>query len=82
MKPTYYIRDTKTGRFYGGHTHYIPWIDNAFTDCLEFAVAYTKAKDAKEAVKKFYKTKYESDGNTPLKRGRLEVVKLQFVRVR
>lgn len=78
MKERYYIADTETGRLYMGETEYIPWVLNAFTDDYRFALPFDDINVAKELCEGFYKTKTEFDGNTPLKVGRLSVVKVEF----
>lgn len=84
VKETYVIVDTEKGRInnlFFGDSEYIPWITHSFTDELIFARFFTSRLLAQELCDKFTKTKCEFDGNTPLKPGRLKVMKIALVPV-
>lgn len=76
MEEIFVIVDTETGNFYQGGTEYTPWIINAFTNRLSFALKYESKDKAYEDLKWFEETKTEFDGNTPLKKGRLAVMQI------
>ena len=81
MKDRFYIVDTKNKTFYRGETDSIPWIINGFTDNFVYAKEYATEAAAKAACKRFENEKFEFDGNTPLAKGRLAVVKMTFTAV-
>ena len=84
MKDTYVIMDTEEGRanpFFSVDSGYIPWIVHSFTDELRFARTYPTEEAAQEDCDRFMKEKYDFDGNTPLRPGRLRVAKVTFVPV-
>ena len=76
MEEIFVIVDTETGNLYQGGSEYTPWIINAFTNRLLYAWKYESKDIAYDALKWFYKTKTEFDGNTPLKKGRLAVMQI------
>ena len=78
MENTYYIIDTETGRLFMGDTEYCPWILNAFTDHVLHAYAFYREDEAKRWCARYEKTKTDYNGNTPLKKGRLAVAKLEL----
>ena len=59
----------------------VPWIVNAFTSDLQYAKRYKTVEDARKDCDRFTKEKFEFDGNTPLKPGRLKVMKIALVPV-
>lgn len=59
----------------------VPWIVNAFTNDLQYAKRYKSIEEAQRDCDRFTKEKFEFDGNTPLKPGRLKVMKLALVPV-
>lgn len=79
----YVIVDTesRTNRLFSADTEYIPWILHAFTDRIDCARIYYSRERAEADCDRFTKTKFEFDGNTPLKPGRLKVMKLALVPV-
>ena len=84
INDAYVIVDTGEGRknrlFYND-SPYHPWIIHSFTDELRFAVLYSSLEEARQDCETFMKTKFEFDGNTPLKPGRLKVMKIALVPV-
>ena len=84
IRDAYVIVDTKEGRInnlFSTDTGYIPWIVHAFTDELRFARIYHSRELAEADCDYFTRTKFEFDGNTPLKPGRLKVMKIALVPV-
>lgn len=84
MKDTYVIVDTGDrgcNRLFYTDSPYLPWLAHSFTDELRFAVQYNSLYDAKRDCEAFMKTKFEFDGNTPLKPGRLKVMKIALAPV-
>lgn len=84
IKDAYVIVDTKECRInnlFSADTGYTPWIVHAFTDCLACASIYHSREQAMADCDYFTRTKFEFDGNTPLKPGRLKVMKLALVPV-
>lgn len=79
---SFYIVDRKTNKFYRGETEYIPWIVNAFTDRFQFARVYQTAEEARKVCEEFQRTKQGFDGNTPLEKDRLMVVRRRFEEVK
>lgn len=79
MKLEYYIMDKDRRLFYMGPTEYHPWICHAFTDNHRYAIGFLTAEDAAKMIAYFEQTKTEFDGNTPLAKGRLIVVRVEFV---
>ena len=83
------IVDTECGKgcnLYKGETAYVPWlavpwIANAFTDDLQCAKRYKSVEKAQRDCDRFTKEKFEFDGTTPLKPGRLKVMKIALVPV-
>lgn len=78
------IVDAKSGKgcdLYQGETAYVPWIVNAFTNDLRYAKRYKSIEEARRDCNRFTKEKFEFDGNTPLKPGRLKVMKIALVPV-
>lgn len=73
--------ESRANRLFCTDSRYAPWIANSFTDELRFAVLFTSRRHAQELCDKFTKEKFEFDGNTPLKPGRLKVMKIAFVPV-
>lgn len=83
-KEVYVIVDTEEGRInnlFFVDSGYLPWIVHSFTDELSFARFFTSKDLAQELCDKFTKEKPEFDGNTPLKPGRLRVMKVALVPV-
>lgn len=83
-KEAYVIVDTKKGRInnlFSVDSGYIPWIVHSFTDELSFARFFTSKDLAQELCDKFTKERFEFDGNTPLKPGRLKVMEIALVPV-
>ena len=79
IKDTYVIVDTEDqvcNRLFYNNSPYTPWIVHSFTDELKFATLYHSLEEAKKDCETFMKTKFEFDGNTPLKSGRLRVMKV------
>ena len=79
MKDAYVIVDTgdrACNRLFYNDSPYRPWIVHSFTDELRFAVLYNSLEEAKKDCETFMKTKFEFDGDTPLKPGRLKVMKV------
>ena len=71
---------------YRGETDHIPWlavpwIANAFTNDLQYAKRYKSIEKAQRDCDRFTKEKFEFDGTTPLKPGRLKVMKIALVPV-
>lgn len=79
---TFYIVDRKTNKFYCGESEYIPWIVNSFTDRFQFARVYQTAEEARKVCEEFQRTKQGFDGNTPLEKDRLMVVRRCFEEVK
>lgn len=79
----YVIVDTesRTNLLFSADTEYIPWILHAFTDRIDCARIFYSQEQAEAYCNYFAKTKFEFDGNTPLKPGRLKVMKLALVPV-
>lgn len=79
------IVDTKRGKrcnlYQGGKDYYISWIATAFTSDLRYAKLYGSIENAQRDCDRFTKEKFEFDGNTPLKPGRLKVMKIALVPV-
>lgn len=78
------IVDTEYGKgcnLYQGETDYVPWIVNSFTSDLQYAKRYESIEEAQMDCDRFIKEKFEFDGNTPLKPGRLKVMKIALVPV-
>lgn len=84
LQDTFVIVDTgdrMCNRLFYNDSPYHPWIIHSFTDELRFAILYHSLEEAKRDCETFMKTKFEFDGNTPLKPGRLKVMKLALVPV-
>ena len=84
MRDQFVIVDTKFDKgcnLYQGETAYIPWIVHAFTSDLQYAKRYESLEEAERDCNRFTKEKFEFDGNTPLKPGRLKVMKIVLVPV-
>lgn len=84
MNDAYVIVDTEEGRknrLLYNDSPYRPWIVHSFTDELRFAILYSSLEEARQDCETFMKTKFEFDGNTPLKPGRLKVMKIALVPV-
>ena len=84
MKDTYVIVDTgdrACNRLFYNDSPYRPWIVHSFTDELRFAILYHSLGEARRDCDRFTKEKFEFDGNTPLKPGRLKVMKIALVPV-
>ena len=79
MRDQFVIVDTacsKSCNLYQGETDYVPWIVNAFTNDLQYAKRYESIEEAQKDCDRFTRERFEFDGNTPLKPGRLKVMKL------
>ena len=79
MKDAYVIVDTGdrvANRLFYNDSPYRPWIVHSFTDELRFALLYDSRERAEADCDYFTRTKTEFDGNTPLERGRLRVMKV------
>lgn len=84
MKDAYVIMDTEEGRsnrLFFFDSPFRPWIVHSFTDGIKFAALYETREQAQEDCDRFMKEKYDFDGNTPLKPGRLRVRKVVFAPV-
>lgn len=85
MTDQFVIVDTKCGKrcnlYRGGKDNYISWIVNAFTSELQYAKRYDSIEEARRDCNRFTKEKFEFDGNTPLKPGRLKVMEIALVPV-
>lgn len=84
IRDAYVIVDTEEGRdnpLFSADTAYVPWIVHAFTDCLAYASIYHSREQAVADCDYFTRAKFEFDGNTPLKPGRLKVMKLALAPV-
>jgi len=84
LQDTFVIVDTGDrvcNRLFYNDSPYHPWIVHSFTDELRFAILYHSLEEAKRDCETFMKTKFEFDGNTPLKPGRLKVMKIALVPV-
>ena len=85
MIDQFVIVDTACGKIcnlYQGETGYVPaWIVNAFTNDLQYAKRYDSLEEAQRDCNRFSKERFEFDGNTPLKPGRLKVMKIVLVPV-
>lgn len=84
MTDQFVIVDTKYGKgcnLYQGEAAYVPWIVNSFTSDLQYAKRYESIEEAQVDCDRFIKEKFEFDGNTPLKPGRLKVMKIALVPV-
>ena len=84
MKYQFVIVDTAHGKscnLYQGETDYVPWIVNSFTNGLRYAKRYRSIEEAQRDCDRFTREKFEFDGNTPLKPGRLKVMKIVLVPV-
>ncbi len=79
---SFYIVDRKTNKFYCGESEYIPWIVNSFTDRFQYARVYGTAEEARKDCEKFQKTRQDFDGNSPLEKDRLMVVRRCFEEVK
>lgn len=82
MKDTYVIVDTEgraCNRLFYNDSPYRPWIIHSFTDELRFAILYNSLEEAKRDCDRFTRERFEFDGNTPLKPGRLKVMKIALV---
>ena len=85
VKDTYVIVDTGDrvcNRLFYNNSPYRPWIVHSFTDELRFAILYRSLEEARRDCETFMNTKFEFDGNTPLKPGRLRVMKVALVPVK
>ena len=79
MKDKFVIVDTAQGKncnLYQGETGYVPWLINSFTSELQYAKRYESLEEAQRDCNRFNKERFEFDGNTPLKPGRLKVMKI------
>lgn len=84
MTDQFVIVDTAYGKscsLYQGETNYVPWIVNSFTNDLQYAKRYESLEEAQRDCNRFNKERFEFDGNTPLKPGRLKVMKIVLVPV-
>lgn len=84
MRDKFVIVDTAHGKgcnLYQGETDYVPWIVDAFTNVLQYAKRYSSLEEAQRDCDRFTRERFEFDGNTPLKPGRLKVMKIVLVPV-
>ena len=84
MRGQFVIVDTACSKgcnLYQGETNYIPWIVHAFTSDLQYAKRYDSLEEAQRDCDRFTRERFEFDGNTPLKPGRLKVMKIVIVPV-
>lgn len=84
MTDPFVVVDTEKGRLnclFARDSMYIPWIVHSFTDEFRFAMFFTSRRRAQELCDKFTRERFEFDGNTPLKPGRLKVMKIALVPV-
>lgn len=72
---------SKGCNLYQGETDYVPWIVNAFTNDLQYAKRYESIEEAQRDCDRFTRERFEFDGNTPLRPGRLKVMKIVLVPV-
>lgn len=79
------IVDTKRGKrcnmYHGGEDCCISWIVTAFTSDLRYAKLYGSIEEARRDCDRFTREKFDFDGNTPLKPGRLRVMEIALVPV-
>ena len=81
MGDFYLIQDTTSGKFFCEDTDYIPWIVYAFTDDFRLARFYRTLETAKAECERMTDENYGYDGNTPLEKGRLSVMKVELAKV-
>lgn len=84
MKDMYVIMDTdesRANRLFFTDSQYIPWIVHSFTDELKFAAIYASREEAQQVCDYFTAARFDFDGDTPLKPGRLRVKKIVFAPV-
>lgn len=85
MIDQFVIVDTKPGKrcnlYHGGKDYYVSWIVTAFTSDLQYAKRYESFEEAQKDCDRITREKFEFDGNTPLKPGRLRVMKVALVPV-
>lgn len=84
VKDTYVIVDTgdqACNRLFYNDSPHSPWLTHSFTDELRFAILYHSLEEARRDCDRFTRERFEFDGNTPLKPGRLKVMKIALVPV-
>lgn len=84
MNDVYVIMDTgesQENRLFFTDSQYVTWIVHSFTNELKLVAIYTSRNEAQRVCDYFMVTRFDFDGNTPLKPGRLKVKKIAFTPV-